>query len=79
MIAMESQPSTSSGLPDLADADNIILNVSSPENQFAANSDSGEEFEARLKPSFNPNDAADSNPIGSLSVSCTSSFQLHCA
>ena len=84
MIAIKAQPSTSSGLStshqySSADAVNIILNVSPPETQFAADSDSGEEFNARVNSSFNQSDAADINPTGSLSASCTSSFQLRCA
>ena len=50
MIAKKAQPSTFSGLPasrqySLADTVNIILNDSPPENQFTANSDSGEEID----------------------------------
>ena len=78
MIVIKAQPSTSSGLPtslqySLADAVNKIWNDSPPENQFTANSDSGEEIDNWV----NPNDATDSNPTGSLSVSCTGSFRLH--
>ena len=69
---MEAQPSTSSGLPvshqySLANTVNIILNDSLLENQFPADSDSGEEF-----------DATDSNPTRSLLLlaSYTGSFQL---
>ena len=77
---MESQPSNSSGLPascqySLAGAVNIILNDSPLENQFAADSDSHEKFDAGVESSFNPSDATDSNPTGSL----LGSFQLHCA
>ena len=63
---MVAQPSTSSGLPasrqySLTDAVNIILNDSSPENRLAADSDFGKEFDARVKSSFNPSDATDSD------------------
>ena len=84
MITIESQPNTSSGLPafrqhSLADAIDIIVNDSPLGNQFAADSDSGEEFDTQAELSFNPSDATDSNPTRSLLASCTSSFQLHCA
>ena len=63
---MLAQPSTSSRLPasrqySLTDAVNIILNDSSPENRLAADSDFGEEFDARVETSFNPSDATDSD------------------
>ena len=45
----------------LTDAVNIILNDSSLENRLAADSDSGEEFDTRVKSSFNPSDATDSD------------------
>ena len=82
-IAVKAQPGTSWGLPasrqySLAVAANIILNDSPPENQFTTDSDSGEEIDAQVKSSFNPSDTTDSNPTGSLSASCTGSFQLHC-
>ena len=53
MIARKAQPRTSSGLPashhcSLADAVNVILNGSLPENQFTANSDSGKEINIRV-------------------------------
>ena len=81
--AITAQPSTSSGLPtscqcSLANTDNVILNDNPPENQFTADSDSGEETNAQVELSINPNDATDSNPTGSVSASCTGSFQLHC-
>ena len=52
-IAIEFQSSTSSGLPASdqyfsADIINIILNDTPPENQFTADSDSGEEINARM-------------------------------
>ena len=55
----------------------MILNDSPPENQFTADSDSGEEIDARVESSFNPSSTTDSNPTGSLSSSGTGSFQLH--
>ena len=39
---------------------NIILNDSSAKNQLAADSDFGEEFDARVESLFNPSDATDS-------------------
>ena len=61
MIVMESQPKISSEFPashhySLADAVNIILSNSLPENH------SGEEFDARVEWSFNPRYTTDSNP-----------------
>ena len=63
MVAL---PSTSSALPasrqySLTDAVNIILNDSSPKNRLAADSDFGEEFDARVESSFNASDATDSD------------------
>ena len=63
---MVAQPGTSSGLPasrqySLTDAVNIILNESSPENWLAADTEFGEEFDVRVKSSFNPSDATDSD------------------
>ena len=43
---------------------NIILNDSPPENQFTADSDSGEEINAWVESSFYPSDTMDSNPLG---------------
>ena len=87
-IAIKAQPSIYSGHPasrqySLADTVHIILNESPPENQVtansdSANSDSGEEIDAQVESSFNPNDTTDSNSTGSLSPSPTGSFQLHC-
>ena len=56
----------------------MILNDSPPEDQFTADSDSGEEIDTQVEWSFHPSEAAVSNPTGSLSASCTGSFQLHC-
>ena len=56
----------------------MILNDSPPENQFTADSETGEETDTLVESSFKPSDANDGNPTGSLSVSCTGSFQLYC-
>ena len=82
-IAVTVQPSTSSELPasrqySLADAVSVILSDSPPENQFTADSDSGEEIDTRVESSFKPSDTTDTDPTVSLSPSCTGNFQLHC-
>ena len=54
-ITIKAQPSTSSGLPaslQLAVTVIVILNDCPPENQFTADSDSGEEIDARVESSF---------------------------
>ena len=56
----------------------MILNDSPPENQFTADSETGEEIDTLVESSFKPSDTTDGNPTGSLSVSCTGSFQLYC-
>ena len=78
MIAIKAQPSTSSGLPasrqySSADAVNMILNDSPPKNQFTVSkhSDSSEEIDTRVESPFNPSDATDGNPTGSLSATAS--------
>ena len=82
-IAIKAQPSTSSQPPasrqySLTYAVSVILNDSQPVNQFTADSDSGEEIDARVESSFSPGDTTDSYPTGSLSASGTGSLQLYC-
>ena len=72
-IVIKAQPSTSSELPasrqySSADAVNMILNDSPPENQFAADNETGEEIDTRALSSFNPSDTTDRNLHG-VSVS----------